>query len=377
MQDAELIKLQVMHRHGARSPAAGKVPGDNTEWYQCGNPDEFMFMNQGNIVEGERSPFMKEESVIDGAFSYVLWKGNCDAGQLTALGSHRMNYVGQVLRQVYVNTLGFLPDWMDSSFQISHTYIWRTRESVENLMAGLYPLQYRAPGQTLTMHVKPSLVETKIGNTAACPKLAAIMSSYTNSSEYAATLAPFAELQKKIVAAYNTSSIRGFNTSQDLYDTASAAYCHGLGLKGNLTEPDIQSLTIPGTSAYHNVFRSNPENATEAKTLAVGPWLQEIVASFSDMSTKLQVYSGHDASLDMFLSVVADPDLPWPPFSSSVEIELWQHRQRGKLVRMYYEGMIVPAHPQLNCSFDGCPLDTLESFLSRYIPTDLASACKV
>lgn len=243
-------------------------------------------------------------------------------------------------------------------------------------MAGMYPLNSRQPGQTLTMHVKPSLIETKIGNTAACPKLAAIMSSYTNSSEYAATLAPYADLQRKIVAAYNTSTIKGFNTTQGLYDTASAAYCHDLGLKGNLTAADIQTLTIPGTSAYHNVFRSNP-NATEAKTLAVGPWLEEIVASLTDNSTKLQIYSAHDASLDMFLAVVADPDLPWPPFSSSVEIELWEHHQKGMLVRMYYEGMIVPAHPELKCSFDGCPLDTLKSFMGGYIPKDLMSACKV
>lgn len=243
-------------------------------------------------------------------------------------------------------------------------------------MAGMYPPHYRAPDQTLTMHVKPSLIETKIGNTAACPRLAAIMSSYTNFTEYAATLAPYGDLQEKIVAAYNTSSIRGFNTTQGLYDTASAAYCHGLGLKGNLTAADIQTLTIPGTSAYHNVFRSNV-NATEAKTLAVGPWLEEIIASFSDMSTKLQIYSAHDASLDMFLSVVADPDLPWPPFSSSVEIELWQHRQKGSLIRMYYEGMTVPAHPELKCSFDGCPLDTLETFMKKYISKDLASDCKV
>lgn len=42
-------------------------------------------MNQGNEIERGRSPFMKEKSVIDGAFSYVLWKGNCDAGKLLAL----------------------------------------------------------------------------------------------------------------------------------------------------------------------------------------------------------------------------------------------------------------------------------------------------
>lgn len=80
LQNAKMIKLQVLHRHGARSPALGVVPGDQTQWYQCGNPDEFVFMNQGDSLSANRSPYMKEQVVIDGAFAYTLWKGNCDIG---------------------------------------------------------------------------------------------------------------------------------------------------------------------------------------------------------------------------------------------------------------------------------------------------------
>lgn len=224
------------------------------------------------------------------------------------------------------------------------------------------------------MHVKPSVIETMISNPTACPKLAVLQAAFLNSSAYAATLAPYAGLQSTIVNAYGTKNLTGCNTTQTLYDTASATYCHGLGLKGNLTAENIQTLVIPGTSSLHNIYRTNP-NAEEAKLLAVGPWLAQILASFADRSTKLQIYSAHDASLDMFLSVVADPDLPWPPFSSSVEIELWQHQTEGLVVRMYYEGMIVPAHPALACSFEACPLNTLEAFLGRYIASDYAAAC--
>lgn len=114
------------------------------------------------------------------------------------------------------------------------------------------------------MTVKPSVIETMLTNTAACPRLAYLTSAYANSSAYAATLAPYSALQMKYVAAYNTSSVKGFNTTQALYDTASAEYCHGLGLKGNLTGADIQTGVIPGTSAYHNIFRSN-SNPTPRK----------------------------------------------------------------------------------------------------------------
>ncbi|EMC98522.1 hypothetical protein BAUCODRAFT_138258 [Baudoinia panamericana UAMH 10762] len=362
------------HRHGARSPATGPVPGDSTPWYQCGNPDEFTFTNEGDYLEPGRSPYMKEQITIDGLFNYTFWQGNCDLGELTSLGSLRMQAIGRTLRSVYVDQIGFLPQQMDSGFQISHTYIWRTRESVENLFAGLYPIQYRQPTQTLTMHVKPQNIEVMISNPTACPRLGQLTTAFTTSSTYLSALQPFNALQSTLVAAYGTQNVSGWNTTQTLYDTASAEYCHGLGTKGNITGSNIQSLVIPGTASYHELFRSNPM-AEQAKQLAVGPWLSQILASFYDRSTTLQVYSAHDASLDMFLSVVANPDLPWPPFSSSVEIELWQHNTMGLVVRMYYEGMIVPAHPNLNCSFTACPLGTLQAFMSRYILPNYRTAC--
>lgn len=35
-----------------------------------------------------------------------------------------MYQVGQDIRKVYVDNLGFLPKELDSNFKISHTYIW-------------------------------------------------------------------------------------------------------------------------------------------------------------------------------------------------------------------------------------------------------------
>lgn len=81
-------------------------------------------MNQGDTLSPTRSPYMKEQIVINGAYNESLWQGNCDVGELTSLGSHRMNAVGRILRQIYVDELHFLPEFMDSKFQISHTYIW-------------------------------------------------------------------------------------------------------------------------------------------------------------------------------------------------------------------------------------------------------------
>lgn len=152
--------------------------------------------------------------------------------------------------------------------------------------------------------------------------LANLTAQFVASTAYSDTLTPYATLQEKLVQAYNTIGVKGFNTTQTLYDTASATFRHGLGLKGNLTAADIQTATIPGTSSYHSFLRQG-QHVYDAKRLAVGGWLAEILESLSNPAQPLVIFSAHDASLDMFLSVVADPDLPWPAFASSVLIELW------------------------------------------------------
>jgi hypothetical protein len=77
-----VLTLSNRHRHGGRSPGSSRIPGDTTPWYQCGNPDEFVFMNMGNRISDNRSPFMKEMTTINGAFAYTMLQGNCDLGKL-------------------------------------------------------------------------------------------------------------------------------------------------------------------------------------------------------------------------------------------------------------------------------------------------------
>lgn len=50
---------------------------------------------------------------------------------------------------------------------------------------------------------------------------------------------------------------------------------------------------------------------------------------------------------------------------------------RAVAARMFYEGMIVPAHPDLDCDFHACPFDLLKEILEGYIPSNFEEECKV
>jgi hypothetical protein len=43
-------------------------------------PDGFVFMQNGSTLSPDHTPFMQDQEVIDGAFAYTFWKGDCDAG---------------------------------------------------------------------------------------------------------------------------------------------------------------------------------------------------------------------------------------------------------------------------------------------------------
>lgn len=59
-----------------------------------------------------------------------------------------------------------------------------------------------------------------------------------------------------------------------------------------------------------------------------------IIASTSILDIELQVYPAYGASLDMFLPVVADPYLPWPPSASSMDIESYFPESKTRSFRM-------------------------------------------
>lgn len=74
----------------------------------------------------------------------------CQPGELTDRGRETTLALGQRLRKLYVEQLGFLPSMMDaqvaSKVNLRSTPIPRALESVQQAYTGLYPATFRSPG---------------------------------------------------------------------------------------------------------------------------------------------------------------------------------------------------------------------------------------
>ena len=73
--------------------------------------------------------------------------------------------------------------------------------------------------------------------------------------------------------------------------------------------------------------------------------------------------------------MIAEKDTHWPGYASSVIFETWETAAKKLVVRVLYEGKVVPANPNLKCTLDACPLDVFLDFVESYVPTNIAAEC--
>ncbi|KAF9574313.1 Acid phosphatase-like protein 2 [Mortierella alpina] len=399
IKNGTLRKVQVMMRHGDRTPSS-VLPGDNTNYDICARPAEYSFVatNDQNLRKTS-SPILKSNILVSteenlfAAQSY--WRGNCEVGQLTDRGSTQTEKVGQTLRSIYVDQLKFLfKDLNPNDLYIRNTYIWRTKESAESFLQGFYPPNHRPSDAVLTLNTYPQSIETLILNPTACPRLGQLYKAFFTTPTYTAYFKRNYPLMQKVNAILGVSHFSAYNSTMN-GDAVMPRYCNNLPLgcslqdpKACLTAKDVVETMTESTFMYSAPFRYEA-SAEQFKRLAVGPFLKSFSASIrgtiAQSSNKVgrdqkrvrpfELYSAHDQSLDQVLAVIAEPQTPWPAYASTLIFETWTTKSNVDVIRVLYEGKVVPANPKMNCTLDACPLETFLQFIESYTPSDIRAEC--
>ncbi|KAG0375254.1 Acid phosphatase-like protein 2 [Mortierella sp. AD032] len=391
VKGATLQKVQILMRHGDRTPST-VLPGDKTNYNICSNPAELNLISSSSTHSG---PALRTNILVspeENLFASQYWSGNCEVGQLTNKGSLQTRQVGQKLRAIYVDQLKFLPKRLDpKELYVRNTYIWRTRMSAENFLDGLYPANTRDPrNSVITLNTYPQSIETLILNPAACPKLGMLYQSFFKSATYSNFFKANYALMSKVNIILGVDKIPTVNQTLN-GDAVMPRLCNKLPLGCNskdpsqcLTKEEVVETMKQSTFLYSGIFRYE-STAEEIKKLSVGPILRTLSKSLrathgNNTNNKRRVrpfelYSAHDQSLDQILSVIGEPSIPWPAYGATVHIEYWVTAAKKDVIRVLYEGKVVPAHPKLNCTLDACPLETFLAFIESYVPADMAAAC--
>ena len=156
-RDLELQQVQILLRHGERSPV-------NARFKNAGLPPYWPYCSAANEM---RSAILN----VDGSWDTLTWKrrleslGNddgpkcnvaskgemdsiCQPGELTDRGRETALALGERTRKLYVEQLGFIPPILYSQsisgMKLRSTPIPRALESVQQAFVGLYPVSTRS-----------------------------------------------------------------------------------------------------------------------------------------------------------------------------------------------------------------------------------------
>lgn len=358
----ELKMVQVVFRHGARSPLKPLPQEDQqVEWKSQlleVPPQTQLEYTVTNLAGGP-----KPHSPFDSQYHETTLKGGMFAGQLTKVGMEQMFALGERLRKNYVEDIPFLsPTFNPLEVFIRSTNIYRNLESTRCLLAGLFQRQKEGP---IVIHTDEASSEVLYPNYQYCWNLR----KRTRGRRQAASLQPgISEDLKKVKEGMGIASSDEVDFLV-LLDNMAAEQVHSLPSCPTLKRFAwmIEQRAVD-TALYILQWEDR-----EGLQMAVGPFLHILESNLLKVvdpatppskTRKLYLYAAHDVTLMPLLMTLGIFDHKWPPFAVDLTMELYQHRESKEwFVQLYYRGKEqVPK----GCPDGLCPLDKFLNTISVY-----------
>lgn len=417
----ELINVQVLTRHGDRTPWApvGKCWDGQPQW-TCDLTDlEVLYQRQrtGSSGSGGVAAALRRGGrggggannqppayiqLKDEAFEPVLFRknyilnrniypGNCGLSQLTGIGYRQHTVHGQQYRQAYVDQLGLLSEQLKpEEIYVRSTDTSRTIQSAQAIMLGLYPPATRQNQTSVAQLVDFFTVDIDVDNMTPnarnCPKLSYYQQMVAETEEWLAHVHTVSKpLFDKFVALI-PGIVPDLNS---MYDCLNAHLCHQLPVPANVTEElyaeleaeivwqSHTSMSFPTTQAYSQAgigfFIQDVSNVMHARING-------------ESSLKFVLYSGHDTSVGPFLYALGMEKVPWPPYASHVQLELFKDTQppaggSGFAVRLLFndQPVTLPGCPSIDplAGPGVCDWGMFSLLLNSLISQDPLSDCAV
>ncbi|KAI9030950.1 histidine phosphatase superfamily [Phycomyces nitens] len=391
-QGLKLKLLQVVHRHGERTPVRRRLENIVPPiWNLCDANHQMMT----TIKSLDGSPqTIGIDRIVDRP-DQLTAENACYYGQLTDLGRKSMSLLGTRLREIYVDKLGFLPDRYDEkTIYVRSSDYPRTQESVQQLVAGgLYPPSKREDDFKLKLRKRDTRDDNMFPNPN-CRKLRTMAKGFKE------TVSKLCKDDLEIVSDRLKSyvgnvSLYSHPSANGILDTLVSARTHGFSLPADISDDTLERLERVVVKEWFYGAMVSPV----ALRLGMGSLMGDIRDRMVNRATKkdkdtpeadrqLAIYSGHDTTVGPLLIILGGFDERWPPFGSSVIFELfekesvgWFNTKTEHFVRIRYNSKLLElpgcAGPKDHLDEDKtiCTLEAFQKIVKDSVPDDWEYEC--
>ncbi|KAI5459988.1 acid phosphatase [Mariannaea sp. PMI_226] len=363
-----LQQVQILLRHGERTPITSRFrnAGLPAFWPYCSAASRLTSVVLDPTVNGNAATSLEwrhrlETFAKDNDAAVVAAGPNgeldsiCGMGVLTDRGRETTTQLGQRLRLLYVDQLGFLPATLSEDFPLylRATPVPRALESLQQSFQGLYPPSLRAANlPPPTILIRSPADETLFPNDGNCRRFAELARAFAqraadrwNDTDEMAFLTKrlgnWMPKENPRVAVDSRPRLSG------IMDTINATAAHGPATKlpNEFYDPEVKRIIEKiGVEEWYAGYKESEEY----RTLGIGGLLGDVVGRMvgcAEQSTttasnpqdvpppvRFGMSGCHDTTLaGVLASLGAYNTEAWPPFTSHIAIELFRLADKAAL----------------------------------------------
>eukprot|EP00600_Ochromonadales_sp_CCMP1393_P004116 CAMPEP_0174993948 /NCGR_PEP_ID=MMETSP0004_2-20121128/23356_1 /TAXON_ID=420556 /ORGANISM="Ochromonas sp., Strain CCMP1393" /LENGTH=625 /DNA_ID=CAMNT_0016248115 /DNA_START=39 /DNA_END=1916 /DNA_ORIENTATION=- len=389
-QVTEMKQLQVMIRHGARTPYAlySCWNNYNVTWNNC-NVTELMLASPSYNSENRPATWLFRK-LYDGSPNYL--GGNCLTGQLLLEGYQQEEANGDILYQAYLNPISTpaamrlfdTDDW--EALNEGYTMYLRSDDEQRTLMSGqilLHNMFNVSDESIVTWHTGDYNLDQIRPNTLVCPRLNNIESTAYSTSEWVSenTSTTMNQLTSNLTALWG----EGMWSWNNVLDCLMTTVCTGRDLPSASPDNSVQMSDAIFNATVEQIVRSYAyilqyNNSFYARTgigHTVWRMREHLIGMINGSGRKFVLVSGHDSTLMPFLAaVLPNWDGDWSPYASMLVLEVYAASMNspvgasGYMFRIIYNGKVLRLP---GCEKDLCELAFLLDafdFAQKEMPCD-------
>ncbi|KAF2642004.1 phosphoglycerate mutase-like protein [Massarina eburnea CBS 473.64] len=370
-QELELQLVQVLLRHGERSPVSPRFQNTGLwpYWPYCNSARQLtsVIMATTDWANWDQLKYRRRLETFGNDDGPVIASGPggqfdaiCQPGELTDKGRETTLALGQRLRHLYVDQLRFMPKLISDSDMIylRATPIPRALESVQQAFYGLYPPSARTADMPApTIITRTPADETLFPNDGNCRRFAHLSRAFAkrtaerwNETE---DLQYLSNLFSKWMPGNQKVAVDSHPRLSGIMDTINATDAHGPDTKLPKEFYDPKARAIIDKISVEEWYAGYKESA-EYRMLGIGGLMGDITSRMigsierngndglveiggndgqlgrgrgGETDIKLALSGCHDTTLAAILmSLGAFDNEKWPPFTSHVALELFRKR---------------------------------------------------